>query len=87
MKVADALSRYLVQSREQDAVFDDIEGVARAYATSQADDIESVTWRRVSETASVDEECVALVRLITEGFPEDRNQLPKKLQKYWGMKD
>ena len=87
MKVADALSRHPAADKNPDPEFDNIEEVARAYAVTQGDCIESVTWRRVNEASSVDEESVALARMIADGFPETRNSLPPLLQKYWGMKD
>ena len=34
-----------------------------------SDQIESITWRKVNETAAVDKECVVLARLIIDGFP------------------
>ena len=87
MKVADALSRHPVDTNDPDPEFDDVEEAARAYAVTQADGVESVTWRRVNEAAAVDEECVALVRLIVDGFPDEKTVLPPALQKYWGMKE
>ena len=47
----------------------------------------SITWRKVNEAAAVDEECVALARLIIDGFPSDKTLLPANLQSYFGMKD
>ena len=87
MKVADALSRHPVDDGETDASFNNVEEAARAYATTQAGGIESITWRRVNEAAAIDEECVALVRLIVDGFPDERSSLPTSLRVYWGMKD
>ncbi len=88
MKVADALSRHAVDSEEEtDHAFESVERAARAYATMQGDNVESVTWRRVNEAAAVDEECVALCRLIIDGFPEEKSMLPSNLQSYWGMRD
>ena len=34
----------------------------------------------------MDEECISLVQLISEGFP-DKGLLPANLQRYWGMRD
>ena len=87
MKVADALSRHPVDTGEPDYEYNDVEEAARAYAVTQSDNVESVTWKRVNETAAVDEECVALVRLIVDGFPEEKGSLPQTLQSYWGMRD
>ena len=87
MKVADALSRNPTASDDQDHAYKDVEEAARAYAVTQSDNIESITWRRVNETAAVDEECVGLCRLIIDGFPEQKECLPPLLQNYWGMRD
>ena len=87
IKAADALSRHPVSSVEPDAAFDEVDNAARAYAVSQGDNVDSVTWRRVNEAAAVDEECVALNRLIADGFPGDKGSLPENLQRYWGMQD
>ena len=87
MKVADALSRHPVDDKSPDEAFDSVENAARAYATMQADGVESITWRKVNETAAVDEDCVALVRLIVDGFPAEKTQLPLSLQPFWGIRD
>ena len=87
MRVADALSRHPVDDDIQDAAFNNVEEAARAHATMQAGSVESITWRRVNEAAAVDEECVELVRLIVDGFPELKSSLSPSLQRYWGMKD
>ena len=86
MKVSDALSRNAIESQE-DSAFKEIEEAARIYATLQGDQVESITWRRVNEEAAVDEECIALARLIIDGFPSDKSHLPTNLQLYHGMKD
>ncbi len=87
MKAADALSRNSATSVEPDRVFQDIESVARAYAITRADDIESITWRRVNKVAADDEECAALNQLISDGFTGDKSALPVNLQRYWSMQD
>ena len=87
MRVADALSRHPVQSEESDPQFEEVEKIARAYATYQAAGVESVSWKHVKEASSLDEECLALVQLIVDGFPHDKKLLPPDLQKYWGMRD
>ena len=46
----------------------------------------SIIWRKVNEADSVDEECVALARLIIDGFPSDKTLLPANLQSYFGIK-
>ena len=87
MKGADALSRNSAASVEPDLTFNSIENVAKAYAIHRADDIESITWKRVNKAAADDEECAALNQLIADGFPENKDALPSNLQRYWSMQD
>ena len=49
MKVADALSRHPVQNDEPDPQFEEVESIAHAYAASQAEGVESVSWERLRE--------------------------------------
>ena len=39
------------------------------------------------EAVIFDEECAALSKLIVEGFPETKAQLPLTLRYYWSMRD
>ena len=87
MRVADALSRHPASEDEPDLQFDDIEKIAHAFAASQADGVESISWARVKAMASMDEECLALNQLIIDGFPNDKTQLSPDMQRYWGMRD
>ena len=87
MRVADALSRHPVEAQNPDPQFDDVETIAQAYAALQADGIESTSWSRVKEVASMDTECLTLVQLIVDGFPEEKRLLPPDMQRYWGMRD
>ena len=86
IKAADALSRHPVARNDGD-VFDDVEIIVKAHAARQVRDRESVSWRRVNEAAAVDNECVSLVQLIAEGFPDIKDVVPTQLRPYWGMKD
>ena len=72
---------------EYDDTYKEVEGVTRAFAVRQAAEIESVTWRRVNEACSVDEECVSLVQLITNGFTDTKDELPEHMRKYWDMRN
>ena len=88
IKTADALSRNAAAAGVDDQTTeDDVEDTARAFAAGQAENIESITWRKVVEAAAVDEECVSLVQQIIEGFPEEKSALPPILQPYWGMRN
>ena len=44
MKVADALSRHPVSCNDPDYAYNAVEEVARVYAVTQSDNVESVTW-------------------------------------------
>ena len=83
IRAADALSRHTSQEADSS---NEIEGATVAFAIGQAAAIDSVTWRMVNEAASVDEECVKLVQLITGGFPESRDGVPEELRRYWDMR-
>ena len=87
IRVADAVSRHPTTDAPEDTGIETVDGAARAFATLQADDVESISWRKVVECAAVDEECVSLARQIIDGFPEDKCSLPKILQPYWGMRN
>ena len=85
IRTADALSRNASADVEPDD--DDVDRAAHAFAIQQAENLESITWRKVADAAGIDEECVALVRQIVEGFPEEKSLLPPILQPYWGMRN
>ena len=84
MKTADAMSRH--PSPDPNSL-DDVDEYAKAFAASQGDAIESVTWEAVNNAAAVDEECLSLVQLVLDGFPDEKSSLPPHLQRYWGMRD
>lgn len=84
MKTADAMSRH---PTTESGPVDDVDRTAKAFAVSQGDAIESVTWEAVDGAAAVDAECLSLVRLILDGFPDTKSSLPPELQRYWGMRE
>ena len=77
IKAADALSRHAVHCDDDTRDFDGIENIAQAHAVHQASAIGSVTWSSVRKAATIDEETVALVTLIFEGFPASKDDLPE----------
>ena len=85
MKTADAMSRHPAPDPSDHD--DKVDEYAKAFAASQGDAIESVTWEAVNNAAAVDEECVSLVQLILDGFPSAKSSLPPYLQRYWGMRE
>ena len=87
IKAADSLSRHAVWKGEALGDLDDVEVVAEAHAVHQASGIGSVSWSRVNEMAGMDDECVALVNLISDGFPATRDDLPENLRRFWSMRD
>ena len=86
IKTADALSRHAVNEGKDIDEWSSIENVAKAHAIHQASGINSVTWDRIKESASVDTDCVSLTNLISEGFPDEKSLLPPELQRFWGMR-
>ena len=87
MATADAQSRNPSQHPSDSNEMEERENAARSFAIHQAEHINSTSWTEVKNAAIHDEECVALVELIENGFPEKRNQLPSQLQRYWSMRD
>ena len=49
--------------------------------------IPAITWDDVKMVAAADEECLSLSRLIGEGFPSTRSEIPELLRYYWNMQD
>ena len=84
MKTADALSRHPASDPSDHGENED--QYAKAFAASQGDAIESVTWEAVNNAAAIDEEYVSLVQLILDGFPAAKTFLSPHLQRYWGMR-
>ena len=60
---------------------------SQAFATGVAKSITAITWSDVSQAAICDEECVALLRQISKGFPDNRALLPEQIRGFWPMKD
>ena len=87
MATADAQSRNPTEDPLNTKETDGLENAARSFAIHQAEHIKSTSWSDIRDAAIQDEECVALVKLIEQGFPEKRNQLPANLRRYWSMKD
>ena len=63
------------------------ETTSSAHASHRADAIESISWDTVKREASVDEECVTLAQVITEGFPLTKVQTPDIIRQFWQMRD
>ena len=49
-------------------------------------DVRAITFDRVAHAAQSDLECQALVRAISEGFPECKDKLPTILHPYWNIR-
>ena len=64
--------------RENPAIKD---GATRTFAALEAENVESIAWQKVLESAAVDEECVLLARQITDGFPDDKRSLCRQI--FW----
>ena len=46
-----------------------------------------MSFADIRDKASVDEKCVGLVEVITQGFPENRNDVPECIRIFWSMRD
>ena len=85
IRVADALSRHPTEKPSEEDVIG-FEAATNAFAARQAEGVESITWRKVVETAAIDDECVMLARQIVDGFPNEKKHLPSILRPYWGIR-
>ena len=47
----------------------------------------SIDWTTINNACAHDEECVQLVKVIEQGFPKTRNELPELLRRYYQMRD
>ena len=81
----DHLSRHPCNTEGDGSAVDENMGVA--FAASQADGIHAVSFADIRDEASVDEECVRLVEAITQGFPENCNDVPECIRIFWPMRD
>ena len=86
IRVADALSRHPTEQPTGDDTMG-FEPATAAFAASQADGVEAITWNKVVESAATDEECATLAQTIINGFPNDKSQLPEAIHPYWGMRN
>ena len=66
---------------------DDLEALVVVTAKSSADSLDAVTWDRVRESTSTDNDLRLLSPLIEFGFPSSRDTLPEELQPYWQYRD
>ena len=52
-----------------------------------SNDFFAVTWERVKEASSKDEQISLLIKHITECFPGCKSNLPTLLQKFWSIRE
>ena len=88
----DAASRYPTKLAavhdETDNTQEELTRCAVAFANSQSKSLpDSVTWSEVDDAASTDEECVTLKKIIEDGFPQIRKDLPENMRSYWSMRN
>ena len=50
-------------------------------------DVNVITWERVKEASAEDEETIALVKTIIQGFPPSKDQLDANTQPYWNIRE
>ena len=82
---ADAASRY--PSHVPRKPQDEIEDSSLAFAIHQSSSIKSISWADIKDASIADEEMQNLKRVIAEGFPKTRNELPEQVRSYWPMRD
>ena len=87
MVAPDALSRHPIEMPITEKHKDECDQAALAHATYQAEGIQTVTWTKVNQAAAKDQECICLVELIQNGFPELRNEVTEDLRCFWNMRD
>ena len=86
LRAADAMSRHPVTQPSVDS--DDVESASLASASSLVvNGCKSVTWDTVNNMAVDDEECCMLSKLIRDGFPSSKGELPQNLRYYWPMRE
>ena len=61
--------------------------ISSVKAAFDSENFNAITWEDVKAEATVDEECCQLTKLIEEGFPITRNEVPELLKCYWKMRD
>ena len=81
MKVSDIASRNPVNSDKDDTC----EIAATAFAITQGDGIQNISWQTVNDHAN--HECSLLAEYIANGFPRSKEELPLEIRVYWTMKD
>ena len=87
MKIADTTSRNPVPVEETDEQSIACEAAALTFAHAQADGVASVDWEIIQQHAVHDQECIALVEVIANGFPPAKSDLPVELHPYWNMRE
>ena len=81
----DCGSRYPVSS-PPDSIDNAIRAsISASYSSDQ--DLKAITWDRIVAAAAVDEECCVLSRTISEGFPENRHDVPSIIRNFWTMRN
>ena len=52
-----------------------------------SNDFLAVTWEKVKEASSKDEQILLLIKHITEGFPECKSKVPLLFEKFWSIRE
>ena len=93
IKFADATSRHPINTYSELASLNlqttaDHEEVAFIASLKQiSNDFFAVTWEKVKEASSKDEQILLLIKHITEGFPKCKSKLPILLEKFWSIRE
>ena len=90
---ADALSRHPTSGQAELAAFemfsceDDTELEIASAIRENAEKITAVTWERVKSESAKDPDMVDLMRLVEQGFPEEKKPTNPKIAEYWQYRD
>ena len=73
---------FLAGIRQREEPCDFIEDATRVTAISSLHSLQCVTWDRVRTATSSDENMAKLVKIIEDGMPQSRHELPETLREY-----
>ena len=70
---------------------DDWESNHQSFIASSSDlgvnNVRAITWEVVKSETAKDPEMIALVDLIQSVFPDNKEEMPEALEKYWNIRD
>ena len=64
-----------------------IEATLVSAMTAEDSSVTAVSLDRIRSESSADESIQELINLISNGFPDSKDELPEKLRQYWNVRD